>query len=258
MCITKRSAERFGLSMHAASSFLSEYTPDVYHLHIHLPSSLFHVNLSLGDHGAPRYFNASAAVQLTVTQSARCVLLNAQDMLFWHASLAVVPNTTSQQGQHGQRQQGDEGNQFAAGRNSMTTLCDTQEECMSVVMAAQIDSPTSTVEKDLVAVDLGGTTIQPGSTAVLFLRYTATLGTDSSGLYRSDPFIACPAKQQGSSRHGSEGQQDCPATVLLVTQLEPLGGRRLLPCLDGPRFKAHFRVSMQVWAHCACCARTEL
>lgn len=233
--------------------------PTHYNLQLRLAPEHFAVNLSSPNLGAPSSFNATASATFTVQQATGCVLLNARGMQFRRASLAA-----GGPGEPGTRTQQPAGAAGTAGTASEQVLCRSVQECSSVVAPVVGRPRHSTLDDDLVAVDLGGVLLQPGGTLVLQLEFSGTLGPEGSGLYRSHPFVVCsPAPAGGGSTggsssnsstaggaSGSETEEGCRASVLMVTQLEPLGARQLLPCYDAPRFKASFQVTLEVggWA----------
>lgn len=256
-----------------AGPFYDYAIPTFYNLSLSLPPPLFAVDLAAPGLGSPGGFNASVAIRFDVLRPARCLLLHAAGMRFAAASLEVATGPSAAAAATPAAAPAAVGSGGAGER----VLCSSPEACVSIIVPVAGRSQQSTLDQDLVAVDLGGSTVlQPGSTAVLRLAYTGTLGDgEGAGLYRSDPFVAPAAGPAGSGGNGaaicssdsSSGSGSgtgaaaggrgaaggsggsggsARATVLLVTQLEPTYARRLLPCYDAPRFKAQFQLGLEV------------
>ena len=147
-----------------------------------------------------------------------------------------------QQADQGQQQQQEWDSQPLCGGSSAAA-------CSSVAapLPAGARPQGSTLDSDLVAIDLGGTVLQPGSLVALRFTYSGQLGS-GSGLYRSAPFADCTTASGGGD--GSSGSPaattSCSTAVLVATQLEPTYARALLPCWDGPGFKAAFSLTLRL------------
>lgn len=219
----------------AAGPFWDWLLPEAYNMSLSLAPAHFAANLSAAGLGAPGEFAASVSVSLRVLRSGvGCVVLHAHGMRFDRASLQAAHGTPGPAG----------GEQL---------LCGSEAECSRVIVPVASRHQHSTLDQDLVAVDLGGVELPANSTAILRLQYAGSLATDGLGLHRSDPFVVCSGGGGGNSSTAAGSSSaavlvdgGCRAAVLVATQLEPTGARRLLPCYDGPRFKAHFSLELEV------------
>jgi hypothetical protein len=167
--------------------------------------------------GAAPAFSAAATLTLAAAQASGCVVVNALDLDF--TSIVVQP----------------EG-------GAPAVLCASADACaVAAKPFARAEAANSSAYQDLVALDLGGVVLAAGSTALLTFNYTGGVGATPSalGLHRSSPFSAC------------EGGAACVARVLVATQLERTGARRVLPSHDAPARKAVFDVTVRVPAAAA-------
>lgn len=72
---------------------------------------------------------------------------------------------------------------------------------------------------------LGSLTAPGGSTLLISTAYTAHFNSSGTGLWRSSTFNT-------SAADGTVQQQ-----VLVSSQLETKGARRVFPCMDEPKYK---------------------
>lgn len=220
-----------------AGAYWDYLVPDAYNLTLELSDP----SLYLYTTSPPTTFNASASMALNVSRPTSCVVLQAAGMDFSSVSLVLPDPISTSGGSSG----GGAGRRLAQAAESAAPaqqqLCGggSAPACGGGVVAVVQPGArpvNSSQDQDLITIDLGGTTLQPGTRAVLTMAYSGTLGSpagtaNASGLHRSGPFASC-------------ADTSCTASVLMLTQMEPYSARTVLPCYDAPRFRASFGVTV--------------
>lgn len=168
--------------------------------------------------GAAAQFNGTTGIAFNVTNATTCVILHAANLTFTGVSL-----------------QSSEG-------AAIDTLCTDQASCASVVTPiSQPSTPPQSAYQDLIYIDLGQTSMEPGTMPVLTFNYTGQLGAapNTTGLYRSSPFC-------GSTAGAAVAAGECEPKVLVSGQFERTGARQAFPSYDMPASKAEFFVTLEV------------
>ena len=113
-----------------------------------------------------------------------------------------------------------------------------------MVTAVNRSPALSTVDQDLIAIDLApsGVQFEAGSTPVVSFSYSGQLGyaPNVTGLHRSAPFAVCQAQDGSFTGSGL----NCTLSNLVATQLERTGARALFPSYDMPWVKAKFETTV--------------
>lgn len=115
---------------------------------------------------------------------------------------------------------------------SSRILCDTSgtvtcEGVVRSVLPQDRGGILTSMDTDLIAIDLDGIELKPGDVPSLTILYQGK--QTEPGLYASAPFAS------------SNGR---PGTVLMASALDPQGARYLIPSYDIPKFRAVFNVSI--------------
>ena len=216
-----------------AGAFYESLNPSDYHLTVTLPAEHFVHEAAGGT------FNATAALNFTVSAATSCVVLHARNLTF--SSITLEGGAPAAAGGGGRRMLLNDGP-----ADDATALCANVDECAEKTVfpfepAVREKEDGSVIilsqDHDLVAIYLGGAALAPGSSPVLRFTYTGKLGggADGTGLFHSEPFTVA-----------AEGVN--ATEVLAVTQLERWGARALLPCYDMPAYKATYHVTAVVRA----------
>ncbi|KAK9811131.1 hypothetical protein WJX73_005144 [Symbiochloris irregularis] len=209
-------------SAQSAGGALLDFQPQTYRLSVKLEPENFLAN----DAEALHTFNATSELQLSFNQSSSArregslqVQLHSVDLQYHAIWMTLLPAEVPVAGQ-------------AIPERERHCVCGTASGCNSPCSRTVIRLPE---DADRVGINLGalGNSLPEAGRMLLKFEYTASFFLNS-GLYRSKPYTI-PANAE-EPEHQS---------VLLVTQLEKLGARHVLPCVDEPAAKAHFEVQIE-------------
>lgn len=208
--------DAFDCQQLALSKFWDVLYPTNYAINIYLDSDQFQYDPAIVNGGMPTTFPASTTITLNVNQSTTCIILHSDNLTY--SQVSVQESSDS----------------------SPVEICNDITSCSTVIQPITRSSPpNSTLDSNLIAINLGNATLQPGIPAIVSFNYTGSMGANPSslGLHHSSPFTVCTDQNDLST---------CTGKVLVSSQLERVGARKVFPSYDMPSSKATFDISLTV------------
>ena len=168
----------------------------------------------------PYRFRGNSSVTFTVSNSTQCIGIHSHELRF--SSIGLYSGSDVQDGE---------------------VLCHpAQTQCPGHIVAGFLPGgrARTSEEEDVMLIHRNGKYFEKGTRYTLQFEYSGNIGESPSvvGLHRSAPFAVCG--------NDTLGKQSCAHRVLLTSQLERLGARRVFPAVDVPWAKATFDVHVEV------------
>lgn len=203
----------------------SVIVPKRYQVSVAFDESLFYENEK-----GPYTFEGKVAVEFVSKNVSSCIWLHAAGLDIYSVEIVAASSDDDDNG------------------GSPLVICHNEEgkDCRQVILPSSLTfvdkevAPTNSVESDVYLLQLHGDhQIEEGKEYALVLQYVGRIGESpkDDGLHRSTAFLPCNTTEDKCSEDS--------ARVLISSQLERVGARRVFPSVDLPKEKAVFVVDVE-------------